>query len=163
MPSIGGWRNCFVWDSTSLSIFLLWKSKAWLIGLFITSCVCVCVSVCVCVWFNDSLSNSDYIASSGRAVVSNELERTGIPFFWNMTLCPRRSYRYLMNTILSTDRMVSAARKATHDLAQDLATNDSLLLLILKAMPYYTHSNCCMFSICVQWWNSLSLLPVVAQ
>ena len=43
-----------------------------------------------------------------------------------------------MNTILSTDRMASAARNAKHELAQDLAANDSLLLLILKAFAYYT-------------------------
>ena len=80
----------------------------------------------------------DYIASSSRAVVKNEMERMWIPFFWNMTLCPRRSYRYLMmNTILSTDRMVSGAN-AKHELAQDLAANKSLLLLTLKALAHYT-------------------------
>lgn len=106
-----------------------------------------------CVWFNDSPGNSDYVASSDRAVVSNELERMRIPFFWNMELCPRRSYWYLMvNTFLSSDRMVSAARNPTHELAQDLAAKDSLLLLILKPLAHYTHqSKCCMFSVCVQW------------
>jgi len=68
----------------------------------------------------------------------------------------------MMNTILSTDRMVSAARNATHKLAQDLAANDSLLLLILKALAYYTPLEI-LHVLCVQWWNSLSLLPVVAQ
>lgn len=91
------------------------------------------------VWFNDSLSKSDHIASSRRAVVNNELERMRNPFFWNMALCPRRSYLYLMmNTILSTDRMVSAAKNATHELAQDLAANDNLLQLTLKALAHYT-------------------------
>jgi len=44
----------------------------------------------------------------------------------------------MMNTILSADRMVSADRNATHELAQDLAANDSLLLLTVKALAHYT-------------------------
>jgi hypothetical protein len=60
----------------------------------------------------------------------------------------------MMNTILSADRMVSAAWNATHELAQDLAANDSLLLLTMKALAQYTP---------VEMLHVLSLCAMVEQ
>lgn len=94
-----------------------------------------------CVWFKDSFSNSDYTASSGRALENNDLEMMRITFFSNITLCPRRAYRPLMTkTILSSDQMVTAARNATDAHAPDFVANGNLILLTLKVLAQCTRS-----------------------
>jgi hypothetical protein len=54
----------------------------------------------------------------------------------------------MMNIILSIYRLVSAARNATHELAQDFATNENLILLTQKALIHYTPLEIHVISLC---------------
>ena len=71
--------------------------------------------------------------------------------------------------VLSTDQEMIPARNVTDAHAQDFVVNDEFLLTSLKAFAHTAHSfklcysKCSMFSVCVQWLNSRSLLPKAAQ
>lgn len=71
--------------------------------------------------------------------------------------------------VLSTDQEMIPAKNVTDAHAQDFVVKDEFLLTSLKAFARTAysfklcHSKCSMFSVCVQWLSSLSLLPKAAQ